>query len=820
MLEQHTQTFVSAPAPSAVLEAAVSQFEQAWQAGRQPCIDDFLPPDTADRALIFVELVCTDMELRLKAGLPVRIEVYFEKHPELTRDRAVALDLIATEYALRKRYEANLTEKEYIQRFPHLRDQLSTLLKSAPQRSRTTAMPASLPVIPGYEILATLGQGGMGSVYKAQHIRLKRIVALKVIRKEFAAAAQAVERFQREAEAAAQLDHPNILRVYDAGESTGSPYLAMEYIDGIDLVKLVRQKGPLQVAEACDVARQVAIGLQHAHEHGLVHRDIKPHNLMRTREGIVKILDFGLARLSMAGNDPHGEGLTASGVVLGTPDYIAPEQAMNARGVDIRADLYSLGCSLFHLLTGRPLFLGDSLTEKLLKHQLTPPPLDSLAPEVPPGLVALLQRLLAKNPDERYQTPAEVAAALTPFCQTVPYAVPLTAIELPAGAPETMHGVPFAQTLPMHSPALPATVVVPVPRRVGRWSILAILVLLAVFIGMVAWHFRDGSIPPNSPIAAVSSKAVRSQPSIVATTPILKTARELRRFQGQAGGVYAVAISADGSRVAAGVERVVELWDTATGKEIERFTGHTDVVISVALSSDGRQVLSGSKDNTMRLWKPGQAAAVRHWTTERPNWSVRFSPDDHFVVAAGDRRIWDATTGKEAIPFGPLGDAVAFSRNGERLLSGSFVDGLVRLWDVKSGTELHRYRGHTVRCVGLSPDLDWVLAGQGPGANDNLAIPGADYSISMWNAETEEVIRTFRGHTHVVFSVAVAPDGRRILSGSFDKTVRLWNAQTGETICCIRDHIAPVWGVAFGPDGRQAISGSLDSTVRLWQLPE
>jgi eukaryotic-like serine/threonine-protein kinase len=251
----------------------------------------------------------------------------------------------------------------------------------------------------------------MGQVFKARQRRLNRLCALKVILAENLASEGALARFQREAEAAARLDHPNIVRIYDAGDARGVHFLAMEYIDGVDLSSLMKQSGPLAVSTACDYMRQAALGLQHAHEKKLVHRDFKPANLMLTREGVVKILDMGIARFQGGKSD-----MTGTNTVMGTPDYLSPEQAVDAKRVTIRADLYSLGCSLYHLLAGRVPFRGDNLTTILLAHQRDEPtPLESLRPGLPRELGAIVRKLMAKNPDDRYSTPGEVAEVLRLF---------------------------------------------------------------------------------------------------------------------------------------------------------------------------------------------------------------------------------------------------------------------------------------------------------------------------------------------------------------------------------------------------------------------
>jgi formylglycine-generating enzyme required for sulfatase activity/tRNA A-37 threonylcarbamoyl transferase component Bud32 len=248
---------------------------------------------------------------------------------------------------------------------------------------------------------------------------MDRVVALKVIHARLLDSPRAVERFQREVRAAARLEHPNIVRAYDADEAGATHFLVMEFVPGTDLARYVGEKGALSVAEACHFVRQAALGLDHAHQQGLVHRDIKPHNLLLVRPsdpagpGLVKVMDFGLARLGW--DQSSDAGLTGDHALMGTLDYMAPEQAEDAHGVDIRADIYSLGCTLYHLLAGRPLLAGASATRKLSAHLMGKLPLADLPAAVPAELRAVLAKMVAREPARRYQTPAEVAAALLPF---------------------------------------------------------------------------------------------------------------------------------------------------------------------------------------------------------------------------------------------------------------------------------------------------------------------------------------------------------------------------------------------------------------------
>jgi serine/threonine protein kinase len=290
--------------------------------------------------------------------------------------------------------------------------------------------PDSGAMVAGYEILGELGRGGMGVVYKARHAHMGRIVALKVINKEHLSSQATIQRFYREIKAAAQVSHPNIVMAFDAGQLGDTHYFAMEYVEGCDLSRLVREQGPPPIPHACAFVSQVARGLQHAYERGLVHRDIKPSNLFVTwnhppgpplprglpplDRATVKILDLGLALLYEPTESSEAAcGLTRDGRVVGTADYMAPEQWMNPHKVDIRADLYALGGTFYFLLTGQPPFPGAEPMEKMLKHHLDEPtPAERLRPGIPPVVLSALRRLMAKNPDHRFQQPGQVAEAL------------------------------------------------------------------------------------------------------------------------------------------------------------------------------------------------------------------------------------------------------------------------------------------------------------------------------------------------------------------------------------------------------------------------
>ena len=264
-----------------------------------------------------------------------------------------------------------------------------------------------------YVIRDQIGQGGMGAVYLAEHETLRRRVAIKVLSPNDGMNKVAVERFLREARAAAALDHPNIVRIFDVAQQGNMYFLVMEYVEGQTLDQIVDRSGPMACGRAVEHILQAAAGLQHAYEKGFVHRDIKPGNLILAKDGTVKILDMGLAR-SFELNDKLTE-ILDKGAVVGTADYISPEQAMNSPDLDIRADIYSLGATFFTLVTGKPPFEGNT-TQKLLQHQMKEPPsLDTIDRTFPPGLADVVVKMLRKKPADRFQTPADVIAALGPW---------------------------------------------------------------------------------------------------------------------------------------------------------------------------------------------------------------------------------------------------------------------------------------------------------------------------------------------------------------------------------------------------------------------
>jgi serine/threonine protein kinase len=307
----------------------------------------------------------------------------------------------------------------------------STTVLSAPipslrqPRAHCRAAAQDAPALPGYTLLGVLGRGGMAIVYKARQLSTKRLVAVKVIDRRLADDGEVVARFRQEQALGARLCHPNLIAVYEAGRAAGRPYLVMELVEGDNLEEFLSRSGPMPVAEACEVIRQAALGLQHLHEHGLVHRDVKPSNLILTTDGKVKVFDLGLARHLL--KPDAGERITLHGQFLGTPDYVAPEQCTDPHAVDIRADVYGLGCTLYELLAGQPPFARpgyESAFQKMKAHVEAPvPPIQESRPDVHERLATTLGRMLTKDRAGRFASPAEVVRAVQPFAAGAKLAV-------------------------------------------------------------------------------------------------------------------------------------------------------------------------------------------------------------------------------------------------------------------------------------------------------------------------------------------------------------------------------------------------------------
>jgi serine/threonine protein kinase len=438
-------------------EDVILRFEDVWQGQARPEIIAYLPTGTG-RTRLLTELVHVDLEYRLRAGESARVEEYLARYPELTDDRVVMLELIASEYRFRRRREPDLALTEFMQRFPRYYAELQGQIARATIDGRdeslcpTDQQADALPEVAGYEVLGLLGHGGMGVVYQARQLGLGRTVALKMISTGFQAGPKDLARFRAEAAALARLQHPNIVQIYDLGETASRPYFVFEFVAGGSLAQYLRGT-PQPVRPAAQLIDTLARAVHAAHVNGVIHRDLKPANILLwdEREGargesrdlapdasrlaalVPKITDFGLAKC--AGDDGEARNLrgpTVTGDVVGTPGYMAPEQAMVPRQpVGPAADVYALGAILYELLTGRPPFTGETpLATVMQVLNNEPVSVTGLQPNVPRDLETICLKCLRKEPRQRYGSALELAEDLQRFLRNEPIrARPIMAVE-------------------------------------------------------------------------------------------------------------------------------------------------------------------------------------------------------------------------------------------------------------------------------------------------------------------------------------------------------------------------------------------------------
>ncbi len=700
--------------------------------------------------------------------------------------------------------------------------------------------------IGNYLVLDKVGQGGMGMVFKAQHRLLKMIVALKVLPPSSAAQDAAVHRFRREMEAVARLDHRNIVAAFDGGEFNGLHYYVMELVDGTDLSSLVKANGPMSVAQALECLTQAAHGLKAAHEKGIYHRDIKPSNLMLDSSGTLKVLDLGLARM-VSEIDLQ---ITGTYALLGTSAFMSPEQAYDPRQADHRSDIYSLGCTLFFLLAGKPPYSGETPVAFLLAHREQPiPKLRDVRSDVSPLLEYTLERMLAKLPENRQQSIDallhEIEKCLTPVSElqgidtlldnletsraTVSQFRPIDALlddfeTSHAQAPERQSIEPTLTDRPSTPRARHR------PSATLRWATAGIAsVALAT---LLAWTV----------VSLVRSRLlrdlveIRSQqpPSVLAKNsnllpPVVDTEKKSvaeptpeppgldREFKGHGQfRVVSVCLSPDGARVlSAGEDGKVRYWDVATDLEIGRPLVHDTPVLSVTFSSDGLRALTGSRDGTIRLWDlKTRKSGLLNGHRREVN-SVAFSPrGDRALSGSGDKtvRLWDLATLKEVDHREHDGavTAVAFSPNGGYALSGS-EDKTVRLWNLADpyGKAIQRFEGPVaIECVAYSPRGDLALSGGpgGPLALWDLA-GGAQRTIASLEVPGWVRCATF------------LPNGRHAVAGTQKGKLIVWDLEENREVLPRLVGPAAHLGVASAPDGVHVLTSDADGFVRHWRLP-
>jgi serine/threonine-protein kinase len=701
-------------------------------------------------------------------------------------------------------------------------------------------------VIGPYVLLERVGEGGMGQVFKARHQKLGKIVALKVIRKEWLAQPEAVRRFQREMQAASKLAHPNIVHAFDADQIGDTHLIAMEFVEGVDLARLVKEKGPLPIPTACDFIRQAALGLQHAFERGMVHRDIKPSNLLLTRAagqkregpwGTIKILDMGLARVprpdDVDTSDSSSGTITHAGCVVGTPDYIAPEQARDSHRVDIRADLYSLGCSFYLMLTGQVPFPGGTGMEKLFKHQLdVPTPVTNLRPDLPPELAAVVDRLLAKAPEQRYQTPIEVTQAVEAFI-VAPGSSAVQALR-PTRTTKQDPTEPEIQAVPMAAPVEPPR------RRSKRWvAALALLLLGGVALAVAKLgpdHKADTSTATNADVASPARPLldqldgqIPPAERIPGLPPEVVAVLGEHRLRGW-GFTTAVVFSPDGSRLAIASQRSVRIWDTSTGHQRAALALNTSHGMSLAFMPDGKTLATLTGNDMIRTWDIGSGKQLEPRHSPSETTAVALAPDGRSAVFADKPgsaeprlRLWDLTENRQRVSLGPsgAGSFVTYAANGKCLVVGNrnLVAGVkseLVLWDPGTGKELGR-----LPLPEKEPLVHAAVAGDGATVAFSTA-----RRIEAWNVVRKEKLVGCEGQNIAVRLLLLSPDGQTLVTsahqftpeGGFKDQVRVWNTGTGQERPQPATQLSGVNLAAFAPDNQTVAFSSFGAKVTLWDL--
>jgi eukaryotic-like serine/threonine-protein kinase len=797
-----------------------------------------------------LDILLDDQSRRWHQGQRPWVEDYLRQHPGLGASPENLLDLIYHELLLREHRGESPQLEEYLARFPHLdqalRAQFAVHRAAGAEETASPDLvgPAADPTSFGdYEILGRVDEGGMGVVYKARQLSLNRVVALKFVRLGGQAGGGELRRFQMEAENVARLDHPNIVPVFEVGQHQGQPYFSMKFIDGGSLARLVAGREQLAAGaagprRAAQLLATVARAVQHAHERGILHRDLKPANVLLQPAGSAGqpttplVTDFGLAK-RLEGD--VGQTLSQSGAVVGTPEYMAPEQATAQKELTTATDVYGLGAILYALLTGRPPFRAASVFETLqqvVEREPTPP--RQLNRHVHLDLETICLKCLHKQPAQRYASAQEVADELERFlrgadirarpagrlelvrrwCRRNPALASASALAVAALLAVTGVSVWFALAESRHTEQMQAALDVSEGlRRKGNLLLAKNYLERGRAMGEKG-HWVSGMLlltrgleiaPPED---ATLQQAIRSQLAVYG-----RQAHWPRFALHQPGQVCTVTWSPDGRTLAVGtLDGTAQLWDAGTGKPIGDPLRHQARVQAVAFSPDGRVLLTGSSDGTARLWQVATGRPfgepLRHQEAVR---RVAFSPDGRTALTGswdGTARLWEADTGK---PIGPLlghGDRVevaCFDPEGKAVLTGSW-DGTARIWDAATGEptgEPLRHQGLVVAAA-FSPDGRFVLTGSG------------DHNARLWDRASGKPLGPPLAHRFGVRAVAFSANGHRFVTTTEDGMVQRWATDTRKPLGDPIDHRAAVSAVAFSPNGSLLLTGSDDRMARLY----